>query len=107
MSASDLEAIESLPTLNAAAHDAASLDDRSIGTWTPLPASADADLSGELPVMVGRSRDLVRNNGIAAGGLQTLKDNIIAAAGSGHRLGARMVADGRGGIPQLGRHRGV
>lgn len=75
----DLAAIESLPTLNAAAHDAASLDDRSIGDWVPLPGSPDADLSGELDIMMGRSRDLVRNNGIAAGGIQTLKDNIIGA----------------------------
>ena len=76
---SDLDAIEQLPTLGASAYKAASLDDRSMGGWAPLPTSADADLSGELPIMVGRARDLARNNGVAAGGNQTLKDNIIGA----------------------------
>jgi len=76
---SDLDAIEQLPTLNASAYDAASLSDRSLFDWTPLPGSADGDLSGEQEIMVGRSRDLIRNNPVAAGGFQTLKDNIIGA----------------------------
>lgn len=78
---SDLSAIEQLPTLSAAAsHVAADLDDRSMMDWSPLPASPDADLDQyELGTMVGRSRDMYRNNGVAAGGLQTLKDNIIGA----------------------------
>jgi lambda family phage portal protein len=76
---SDLAAIEQLPTLNAAAYDAASLDDRSIGNWAPWPASADADMYGETEIMTGRSRDLFRNNPIASGAKQTLKDNVIGA----------------------------
>lgn len=76
---SDLDAIEQMPTLNAAAHNAASLDDRSMSNWLPLSGSADADTVNELPVMVPRSRDLVRNNGVASGAMQTLKDNIIGA----------------------------
>lgn len=45
----------------------------------PVAGSADADLLNDLPMMVSRSRDLARNNGIAASGIQTLKDNIIGS----------------------------
>ena len=82
----DLAGIEQLPTLAASAHDAASLSDRAIGDWNPLPASPDIDLIEELVTMVGRSRDLDRNNGIASGAEQTHKDNII---GSSLRLSAK------------------
>jgi lambda family phage portal protein len=76
---SDLDAIEQMPSLEAAAHNAASLDDRSMSDWLPMSGSADADIINELDVMVARARDLPRNNGVVSGAHQTLKDNIIGA----------------------------
>lgn len=61
------------------AHDSASLDDAKVAAWVPSPGSADADLLDELSVITPRSRDLVRNNGVASGGMQTLADNIVGA----------------------------
>lgn len=49
--------------------------------WLPSGGSADADLLPELSTIRPRARDLARNNGIASGAQQTLKDNII-----GHQL---------------------
>ncbi len=66
-----------LPVLTASAHTAASLEDPFLRSWTPLAGSADADLIPERGTIVPRSRDLVRNNGIAAGANQTYKDNIV------------------------------
>ncbi len=60
-----------------APHAAAALDDRTMATWNPAPGSPDADLLEDLEVLVPRSRDLVRNNGLASGGLQTLTDSIL------------------------------
>lgn len=78
---SDLDMIEQLPTLSAAAgsYRAASTDDRSLRGWMPAQSSANAALEGELGLMMARSRDLSRNNGIAAGAEQTQKDNIVGA----------------------------
>jgi len=76
---SDLEAIEQLPSMNAAAYDAASLDDRAMFNWAPSATSANAELEDEQEIMVGRSRDIFRNDGVATGGKQTLKDNIVGA----------------------------
>ena len=66
-------------------HRAASLAARELSSWTPGLGSADADLLGELPTLVARSRDLSRNHGIAAGAIQTLVDNVV---GTGFRLAA-------------------
>lgn len=68
------------------AHRAASLTAREMSSWAPLLGSADSDLLGELPTLVSRSRDLVRNHGVAGGAIQTLVDNIV---GTGFRLSAR------------------
>ncbi|MBI5135783.1 MAG: phage portal protein [Nitrospirae bacterium] len=68
------------------AHYGASRTARELASWTPSLASADADLLTELPALVARSRDLVRNNGLAAGGIQTLVDNVV---GTGLRLSAK------------------
>ncbi len=76
----------SKPMMSSAAHNAAALDDRTMATWNPPAGSADADLLNELGTIVPRSRDLVRNNGLAAGAIQTLKDNIV---GSVLRLSAK------------------
>ena len=70
-------------SVNDTAHRAASLRTRELSSWTPPLGSADSDLLSELPTMVSRSRDLVRNHGVAAGAIQTLVDNVI---GTGLRL---------------------
>ncbi|MEA3641289.1 MAG: phage portal protein [Lamprobacter sp.] len=70
------------PTLKAAhdtSHDAASHTRRGLETWLPQGKSADADLLPELERMAHRARDLERNNPIAAGYLQTSRDNIVGA----------------------------
>ena len=68
-----------------ASHGAADRSDRTIAAWDPPALSADAE-----PPRAGADpgRHLHRNNGIAAGGLQTLKDNII-----GHILRLRTKPD--------------
>lgn len=58
-------------------HIAADTDDPALRQWTPVGYSADADLIPEIDTMNPRARDLERNNGLASGGAQTLKDNII------------------------------
>ncbi|MEN9396675.1 MAG: hypothetical protein RLZ81_1205 [Pseudomonadota bacterium] len=47
--------------------------------WNPVRASADADTLPDLSTLTARSRDLARNNGLIAGGMQTLRDNIVGA----------------------------
>jgi lambda family phage portal protein len=54
--------------------------------WVPQQDSADSALLPEQPLIRARTRDLVRNHGIAEGAIQTLVDNII---GSGLRLKSR------------------
>ncbi|MDH5528356.1 MAG: phage portal protein, partial [Nitrospirota bacterium] len=68
------------------AHFGASRTARELFSWTPSLASADADLLNELPALVARSRDLARNNGIAAGCVQTIVDTVV---GTGLRLAAK------------------
>jgi lambda family phage portal protein len=48
--------------------------------WGPMLQSPDAALWGLRDDMVARGRDLVRNNGLAAGAQQTLLDNIVGAS---------------------------
>ena len=48
-----------------------------------MRAPADADLLPDQDLLVARSRDLDRNNGVAAGAFQTLQDNAV---GIGLRL---------------------
>lgn len=62
-----------------AAHDAASGNDLAMRDWNPVSGSADADLLPDLDTLTARSRDLGRNNGLMAGGMQTLRDNIVGA----------------------------
>ena len=61
-----------------ASHDAAG-NSLPMANWNPLAGSADADTLSELGTMTARSRDLARNNGVMAGGMQTLRDNIVGA----------------------------
>lgn len=60
-------------------HAAAAYDDMAMAGWAPVAGSADADLLPELGTLTARSRDMARNNGLASGGLQTLKDNIVGS----------------------------
>lgn len=61
------------------AYQAASHTDLALSEWNPFAGSADADLLPELGTLASRSRDLTRNNGLVAGGIQTLRDNIVGA----------------------------
>ncbi len=61
------------------AHVGASHTDIGLSNWMPYAGSADADLLPDLDMLVPRARDLARNDGIASGGQQTLKDNIVGA----------------------------
>nr|WP_255377161.1 phage portal protein [Pseudacidovorax sp. RU35E] len=63
----------SMAAHHAAGHDHAMFD------WHPGGGSADADLLPDLDLLTARSRDLTRNNGLMAGGIQTLRDNIVGA----------------------------
>lgn len=61
----------------------ASYTARELSSWLPALSSADRELFGELQTLVARSRDLIRNNGIASGAVQTLVDNVV---GGGFKL---------------------
>jgi lambda family phage portal protein len=56
---------------------------KQLSNWQPVRAAADADLLPDYDMLVARSRDLDRNNGVAAGAFQTLQDNTV---GVGLRL---------------------
>jgi lambda family phage portal protein len=56
-----------------------------LSNWLPWRAPTDAEILPDQDMLVARSRDLNRNNGIASGGLQTLQDNVV---GTGLRLAA-------------------
>lgn len=73
------------PRAAALAHEGASLTSPQLASWYPQMGSADSDTLSELPILVSRTRDLVRNNGIASGGVQTLADNVV---GTGLRMQA-------------------
>ncbi len=55
--------------------------------WKTHPGSADSDSLGDLPTLRSRSRDLGRNNPIAAGAKQTSKNNVV---GSGLRVRSKL-----------------
>lgn len=63
----------------AVSHHAASGSDLALHGWNPIAASADADLLPDLETLMSRSRDLARNNGLVAGGFQTMRDNIVGS----------------------------
>ncbi len=60
------------------------------GSWIPGGGSADSDLHPDLPRLRERSRDLIRNDGIASGAIDTVITNII---GSGIRMQSRIDKD--------------
>ena len=64
-------------------HAGASRIRKQLNNWMPMRATADADLLPDQDMLIARSRDLCRNNGVAAGALQCLQDSVV---GSGLRL---------------------
>lgn len=64
-------------------YDASSLSTQEMGSWVPWIRSPDAEINLYRDRMVARSRDLVRNDGWAAGGITRILDNTI---GTGLRL---------------------
>lgn len=52
---------------------------KQLSNWLPVRTSADAELLGDMNMLVARSRDLDRNNGVAAGAFQTMGDNTVGA----------------------------
>lgn len=57
-----------------------------LGRWSPPPQMSDVALLPNLDVANGRAQDLVRNHGIASGGVQLHVDNIV---GHTFRLSAK------------------
>lgn len=66
------------------AHTAASQTDKNIKRFNP-PKTAPIDVARKLETlpMISRAQDLMRNNGVAAGALNTIVDNVV---GTGLRL---------------------
>lgn len=56
-------------------------NDRNRKPWFPRGGSADEDLLDDLPLLRERSRDLIRNDPVAAGIIETMVSNIV---GHGH-----------------------
>lgn len=77
---------EARPRALGTAHAGASLTARDVAAWVPRRLSADAEILPELGALVGRSRDLERNSGIAESGFSTILDNVL---GSGLRVSPR------------------
>lgn len=61
------------------AYQGASHTDLAPSDWQPIAGSADADLLPELGTLTSRARDLARNDGLMAAGLQTHRDNVVGA----------------------------
>lgn len=74
-----------LISTKASAYQAASTTDRTLSRWYPAAGSADTDILPELDILRPRSRDLIRNHGIAKGAVETTLDSVV---GSGLRLSA-------------------
>jgi len=68
-------------------YEGASTSRRGLSKYNPPGGSADADINYDLPKLRERSRDLVRNNGLAAGAINTTVTNVV---GTGLRLNARI-----------------
>ncbi|MFT5133848.1 MAG: capsid protein [Gammaproteobacteria bacterium] len=67
---------DGVPLVSDTAHRGASLTSKELSSWRPMQGSPDSDLLDELPTLVSRSRDLVRNHGVASGAIQTIVDNV-------------------------------
>ena len=73
-----------------AGYDGASKSRRSLKEWMPGGNDADSDILPDLETLRERSRDLIRNNPLAAGAIKTKVTNVI---GTGLRLQSRIDRD--------------
>jgi len=76
-----------------AGYDGASKTRRSLKEWNPLGNDADSDILTDLPTLRERSRDLIRNNPLANGAINTKVTNVV---GTGIRLQSRIDRDALG-----------
>lgn len=61
-------------------YEAASWATQEMGNWLPWIRSPDAEINQFRDRMVARHRDLVRNDGLAAGGITRILDNTVGAS---------------------------
>jgi capsid protein len=61
------------------AYDSADVFSQELGAWFPLLRSPDHEINRDRDRMVGRSRDLVRNDGWGTGATNRIVDNAIGA----------------------------
>lgn len=61
-------------------YEAASWATQEMGDWLPWIRSPDSEINPYRDRMVARSRDLVRNDGWASGGITRILDNTVGAA---------------------------
>lgn len=61
-------------------YDAAQWQSQEMGDWLPAIHSPDSEINQFRDRMVARSRDLVRNDGWASGGITRILDNTIGAS---------------------------
>ena len=61
-------------------YEASSWATQEMGNWLPWIRSPDAEINQFRDRMVARHRDLVRNDGLAAGGITRILDNTVGAA---------------------------
>lgn len=61
-------------------YDSASWQSQEMGDWQPWIRSPDSEINQFRDRMVARSRDLVRNDGWAAGGITRILDNTVGAS---------------------------
>jgi len=61
-------------------YEASSWATQEMGNWLPWIRSPDAEINQFRDRMVARHRDLVRNDGLAAGGITRILDNTVGAS---------------------------
>jgi len=71
----------------AGAYHGASKKRRPLSEWSPRGGDADTDIIGELPTLRERSRDLIRNNPLACGAINT---KVTSVVGTGLKLKSRI-----------------
>lgn len=79
-----IEAMQSMPLppkMVGLSYRAASQSEKTLTDWNPSIRSADGHILPEKQRIDARTADLIRNNGFAAGALETQKDNILGPRG--------------------------
>ena len=66
--------------------DAAERAGRELASWQPGLRSADGEWLPERDTAIARTHDMIRNNGLISGAVQTQVDNLV---GAGLRLAAK------------------